>query len=416
MVNKKVTVLLGMALSFGGISIAQATVATGTTYSSTADNFTGSFAITGFNDTNPNTFSIALTNVSGALDLTVPQAGTVTGERIGDIKLDYTPVTAGYDIVSSKPNWTSTGNSTFTSSDITGSHFLYNFNTSSFSSDGTSVTGGAFTGTASTLNLLLGNMFGTLSSSIGTGSVAVTHTLSANTWTINVTETAVGGTGFAGLFRTLDSVAYGGNNDGRIDGTFLVNGAVTLTTPGTAPGSTPTAPVLPTVTPPVTPGAAPTFTFDNIPVGVNGVGTTTPIWVDPVVAVGYTYELGAGSQNVTSVTLPSLAQVNDANGYQVWTWNGTTYVLAATVAAGGTYTFPAGTTKFQIRDINPVLSLDPANTNAFPVGLTFGGQGTVDLTMTALTLDTGAAVPAPGVLSLLGLGITCLAAVRRRKN
>ncbi|WP_425467107.1 PEP-CTERM sorting domain-containing protein [Plasticicumulans acidivorans] len=74
-------------------------------------------------------------------------------------------------------------------------------------------------------------MFGPLGAAIGTGSVSVSHTLTADTWTIDITETDVGGTGFSGLFATLDSTAYGGNNDGQIDGTFLANAAVHVPEP-----------------------------------------------------------------------------------------------------------------------------------------------------------------------------------------
>ena len=50
------------------------------------------------------------------------------------------------------------------------------------------------------------------------------------------------------------------------------------------------------------------------------------------------------------------------------------------------------------------------------VGLTVTGQGTLDLSMTALTVDTGNVVPAPETLSLTGLGLAALAAMARRKK
>ena len=265
---------------------------------------------------------------------------------------------------------------------------------------------------------MLGNIFGPLGTAVGTGSVNVTHTLSTGAWTINVSETVVGGTGFSGLFKKLDSAGMGGNNDGIIDGKFLANGAVNIVTADgkPIPGVNPTTPVLPSTPPAGTPVG--TFSFDNLPIGAikdaNGklIGVETPLWIDPVVAIGYTYKTGAGGPNFLAITLPSLGQVPDANGYEVWVFDGKKWVLAATVPAGGTYTFPAGgVAQFQIRGINPDIKVDPANPLAFPAGIVFTGPGTANVTMTALTSQ----VPAPGVLSLLGLGLTALATTRRKR-
>lgn len=229
MIKKQLAVAIGAALTFGAVNVAQAGV-----YTSTA-NFGGAFSISGFTaatgDNNPNTFQIQLTNVAGLVDLYVPHSGIIGAERTGSVAIDYTPAHAGPDLVSNVPGWIALGTGEVTSSGLTGTHFVYDFTNNSFTSNGTAVTGGAFSGGASALNLLLGNLFGPLGSAIGNGSVAVQHTLGNGTWTIDVTETDNGGTGFSGLFSTLDSIPAGGNNDGQINGTFAVNGAVRLTVP-----------------------------------------------------------------------------------------------------------------------------------------------------------------------------------------
>jgi len=419
MIKKKIAVAISAALAFGAAGMAQAAV-----YTSTAENFTGNFVISGFKDANPGVFQISMTNVQGALDLYVPKSGTATGQRIGNVSLDVSPA-PGAELNSVVPNWTSLGTATFDTSGITGNNFKYNFSNGTFTSDGVAQNGGSFSGSANALDLILGNMFGPLSANIGTGSVSVTHTLSANTWTLNVTETPVGGTGFAGLFAALDTAKFGGNNDGVINGSFSVNASVSLTTNDgvPTPGGTVTVPVLPSQPAPGTPEG--TFTFDNVAVGnqvndqgqVVGINPAAPMWLDPVIAVGYRYELGSNSTaKFATITAPGLGTVNDANGYEVWLFDGTAWKFAGNVGAGALFTFPAGgVTAFEIRGINPDLGLDPANDLAFPLGVTVTNPGTIDVTMTALTIDTGTAVPEPESMALIGLSIAAMAAARRKK-
>ena len=62
------------------------------------------------------------------------------------------------------------------------------------------------------------------------------------------------------------------------------------------------------------------------------------------------------------------------------------------------------------------LGLDPTNDLAFPLGVTLTSAGSIDLTMTALTVDTGTAVPEPTSMALIGLGLAAMAGVARRKK
>lgn len=229
MIKKQLAIAIGAALTFGAANVANAGV-----FTSTA-NLKGDFYISGFDpidpanaaDSNPNTYRISLTNLSGLVDLYVPSGGLLTAERKGTVVIDA----GGTPLGSNVTTWTSLGSGVVTSSGLTGSHFVYNFTNNTFTSDGADVTGGAFSGSASALNLLLGNLFGPLGAGIGTGTVSVQHSLGANSWTIDVTETDVGGTGFSGVLAALDN-APGSLNDGKIDGTFLIkDGGLRVTVP-----------------------------------------------------------------------------------------------------------------------------------------------------------------------------------------
>ncbi|MBK7847731.1 MAG: hypothetical protein IPJ73_11120 [Zoogloea sp.] len=144
-------------------------------------------------------------------------------------------------MVSNTPSFVQLGTGAITNSGITGAHFIYNLSTNTFTSVGNPVTGGSFSGSASSLNLLLGNMFGPLGAAIGSGSVSVSHafggTAGNGTWTIDISETDVGGTGFSGLFAALDSIPAGNPfglppslTDGQFDGRFSVIGGVVRAT------------------------------------------------------------------------------------------------------------------------------------------------------------------------------------------
>ena len=137
------------------------------------------------------------------------------------------------------------------------------------------------------------------------------------------------------------------------------------------------------------------------------------IWIDPPVAVGYTYVL-SGPGQFASLVAPSLAAVADLDGYTV-----TVGSLSALLAPGGSLDFLAAfgflPTAFTLSGINTAIGLDPDDADAFPLGISFAGAGNGStITMTPITENVGTVpLPAAGWLMLAGFG--SLVALRRRR-
>jgi hypothetical protein len=171
---------------------------------------------------------------------------------------------------------------------------------------------------------------------------------------------------------------------------------------GTPPGSTPGNPILPVIQ-----DGSWLFNFN---VGPN----SGRVWIDPVVAIGYNYIVDSGPA-IRTIVLP--AGIGDGI-YDLWLFDSLTgtYVNSGIHITGGTvYDFGVGgVTNFSIRGIEVGAGLDPANTAAFVSGLTFEGFGTVGMRMVPLSVNTGAGVPEPSALVLLGVGLCALRFTRRR--
>lgn len=131
---------------------------------------------------------------------------------------------------------------------------------------------------------------------------------------------------------------------------------------------------------------------------VGSVGPNSVTFIDPAVAVGYTYDIGLGDPNFASVTLPNVGGGRFDLSYLL---NGSDFTTM--LDAGIQYFFPTlGVDEFTVTGIDPAADLDPGNPLAFVTGLTFVSAGSFTGTMTPITETTG--VPEPGSLGLLSLG------------
>lgn len=129
------------------------------------------------------------------------------------------------------------------------------------------------------------------------------------------------------------------------------------------------------------------------------------IWIDPDVATGYIYSTDG---EFASVTAPSLAVVNDADGYLLEFMSGGMLQQFA-LLAGETFDFmtfdPLST--FTITGINLGLGLDPANPAAFVTGISFTQTGQFSVTQSPIVtfVDDPTNVPEPSSLLLFSLGL-----------
>lgn len=138
---------------------------------------------------------------------------------------------------------------------------------------------------------------------------------------------------------------------------------------------------------------------------VDSVGADHITFIDPAVAVGYHYGIGATGPNFQSVLLPNIGDG--------------VYTLAYTDGSGAhslsvlhdqqVFFSSGGVSNFTVTGIEASANLDPGNPTAFVTGLTFAGAGAFTGTMTALTL----AVPEPQTYSLMLAGLGLLALRRR---
>lgn len=144
------------------------------------------------------------------------------------------------------------------------------------------------------------------------------------------------------------------NNAGQIAGNW--QGA-----DGALHGFIATPAAMPTGT---TSGGAYVFGVDVVP--------NVPIFIDPPVAVGYDYAIGKHDPRVASVQFP----IGIGDNFYLLKVAGQKFVVA-----GGewfdfrAHGFPRGVTDFRVGCIDTSASLDPANAQAFPTGLTFVAAG-----------------------------------------
>jgi hypothetical protein len=154
------------------------------------------------------------------------------------------------------------------------------------------------------------------------------------------------------------------------------------------------------------------YQFNQVP-----ISTTQPTYIDPIVAIGYDYQIGMDDPNFASVALPT--GIGD-NSFQLYLWDNSQWVYSQDLTGGTPFDFtsldPNGLDRFRILGIETSALLDPNSSTAFITGLTFmpGGSGTFSGTMTPITAET----PIPATLPLFASGIGGLGYLtwRRRKR
>lgn len=134
---------------------------------------------------------------------------------------------------------------------------------------------------------------------------------------------------------------------------------------------------------------------------IEGVGPNSITFIDPLVAIGYDYAIGAGDPNFMSVTLPDVG-----GGHFVLHFSSGGRSFDVPLDAETQYFFPTGgVSGFEVTGIDPAAGLAPNNGGAFVTGLTFEDIGSFTGTMTPITL----AVPEPAGAAMLLLGVLVLA-------
>lgn len=142
---------------------------------------------------------------------------------------------------------------------------------------------------------------------------------------------------------------------------------------------------------------------------VTNVGPNAVTFIDPFVAVGYDYAIGAGDPRFASVLLPT--GIGD-NLFDLFLWNGVGFVDSGIDLTGGNQFFfgGLGVDRFSIRGIETTAGLDPNNVTAFITGLTFASAGSFTGTMTPITVEVAAVAEPATVYLMLVSGFAMLLA------
>ena len=146
---------------------------------------------------------------------------------------------------------------------------------------------------------------------------------------------------------------------------------------------------------------------------ITNVGPNSVTFIDPFVAVGYDYAIGAGDPNFASVLLPT--GIGD-NLFDLFLWDGSQFVDTGNDLQGGSQFFfgSGGVGRFSIRGIETSAGLDPSNVTAFVTGLTFTAAGSFTGSMTPIIVQVANAVPEPGSVPLVLMALVVLAGLRRK--
>jgi len=137
---------------------------------------------------------------------------------------------------------------------------------------------------------------------------------------------------------------------------------------------------------------------------------TSIIWLDPVYAIGYDYDVAPGAAGVLSVLIPTNIDPDDT---YTLSWDSMSVELNTTDGGVGStaYDFGGAQTSFSITGISETAELDPDDPLAFAAGFTFETGNPISYTQTARTN-----APEPASVMLLSLGMAGMAFSRRRSG
>jgi hypothetical protein len=154
------------------------------------------------------------------------------------------------------------------------------------------------------------------------------------------------------------------------------------------------------------PNGLPAYTFQ-----IKNIAPNTPVFIDPTIAIGYSYKIGLGDPNFATVTLPA---VQGTSSYTVLLPNSQQFA----VLPGQTFDFTShlggGVSNFEVLGINPTSGLNVFDPNAFVTRLTFVSAGNFTGEMDPISVS---AVPLPSTWGMMLLGLASLGFIAyRQKN
>lgn len=164
----------------------------------------------------------------------------------------------------------------------------------------------------------------------------------------------------------------------------------------------PTPVLLPDVSPNAGPAGQPVYQFNS------AVSQGEPILLDPLVATGFIYQIGAGDPNFASVLLPD---IGNSVPYQVCVDGATQFSSCTSLGANTWLDFvTGGVSEFEVLGIDPSLALDPNNATDFVTSVKFTADGNFTGTMTPLTTE----VPEPPTWAIMLFGLVGMGFVSNR--